>query len=86
MKPSIFRPAEIDGASASVGRQRQGDTEENEHTTEQSHTPDGPVARDERDVEDHVVAEPDEVDEQFREEDVEEADGEGTPARESAFR
>ena len=69
----------------SLGRQREPEPEEEERHAQETHPAGGPVPGDERDVEGDVVAEPDDVDEQFRQEDVEEADGERTPARETAF-
>ncbi len=69
----------------SVPGERENESEEEEHHAQESHPAGGPVPGDERDVEADVVAEPDDVDEQFRQEDVEEADGERAPARETAF-
>jgi len=69
----------------SVTRQREHESEREERQAQETHPAGGPVPGDERDVEGDVVAEPDDVDEQFRQEDVEEADGERAPARETAF-
>lgn len=69
----------------SLGRQREEESGEGEADPEQSHPAGGPVPGHERDVEGDVVGEPDGVDEQFRQEDVEEADGERAPSDEAAF-
>lgn len=77
-----FRPRGVPG---SLGRQREEESGEGEADPEQSHPAGGPVPGHERDVEGDVVGEPGGVDEQFRQEDVEEADGERAPSDEAAF-
>ena len=69
----------------SVPGQREHEAENEERHTQETHSTGRPVPWDERDVEEDIVAEPDDVDEQFRQEDVEEANGERAPARETAF-